>query len=87
LRLFATVDTVLPFIEQAYAKKRKHWSGFVESMRGTTSGAIFMELKRLGFHVEAHPKRRLVLRRPEPEDVEIAPGFSEDLHSMTVRRK
>jgi hypothetical protein len=47
-------------------------------MRVITAKAIFADLKRLAFHLEAQPKRRLGSRRPVPKHMDVAIGFCEE---------
>jgi hypothetical protein len=47
-------------------------------MRVITARAIFVDLKRLAFHLEAQPKRRLGSRRPDPQHVDVTIGFCEE---------
>jgi hypothetical protein len=47
-------------------------------MRVITAGAIFVDLKRLAFHLEAQPKRRLGSRRPDLKQVGVTIGFCEE---------
>jgi hypothetical protein len=44
-------------------------------MRVVTARAVFVDLKRLAFHLEAQPKRRLRSRRPVPKHMDVAIGF------------
>jgi hypothetical protein len=47
-------------------------------MRVITARAIFVDLKRLAFHLEAQPHRRLGSRRPDPKHVDVTIGFCEE---------
>jgi hypothetical protein len=47
-------------------------------MRVTSARSIFVDLKRLAFHLEAQPKRRLESRRPVSKHVDVTIGFCEE---------
>jgi hypothetical protein len=47
-------------------------------MRVITARAIFVDLKRLAFHPEAQPKRRLGSRRLDPKHLDVTIGFCEE---------
>jgi hypothetical protein len=47
-------------------------------MRVITARAIFVDLKRPAFHLEAQPKRRLGSRRPDPKHMDVTIGFCEE---------
>jgi hypothetical protein len=47
-------------------------------MRVITARAIFVDLKRLAFHLEAQPTRRLGSRRPDPKHVDVTIGLCEE---------
>jgi hypothetical protein len=47
-------------------------------MKVITARAIFVHLKRLAFHLEAQPQRRLGSRRPDPKHVDVTIGFCEE---------
>jgi hypothetical protein len=52
--LYVAKKSVYEMSIAEYTRQKKHWSGVVGGVRGSTARAVFMDLKRSGFLVEAN---------------------------------